>query len=76
MEKAGNLGMWRKKGENYTQNKIIKPLTHVSEVRKGTSLGFRNVAYNKATRFEMAQERKWEGRKMAFSIVCKAIGNG
>lgn len=40
------------------------------------SVDFRNVAKIKVTRFDMMQKRKWEGRKMAFSIVCKAIGNG
>jgi len=37
--------------------------------------GFRNVAYIEVTRFDTAEESKWEGSMIASSIVCKAIGN-
>lgn len=61
--------------KNNTQNKIITKKMNLCLVSV-ESVDFRNVAKIKVTRFDMMQKRKWEGRKMAFSIVCKAIGNG
>lgn len=74
MRKQETWRWGKRRGKNNMQNKII--IIKNSCLVSLESVDFRNVAKIKVTRFDMMQKRKWEGRKMAFSIVCKAIGNG
>ena len=67
-------GWGKRRGEYAKQNNNKN--NNNSRLVSVESVDFRNVAKIKVTRFDMVQERKWEGRKMAFNIVCKAIGNG